>query len=233
MEEIIRNGLQEAGIPAPEEGPALLAAYGELLLEANRTTNLTAIREPEAAAKLHFLDCAALLSMADFGGKSVIDVGSGAGFPGIVLRVLQPELTLTTVDSVGKKTDFVRSACDALGIDGVTCLRGRVEELPALRERFDLAVSRAVAALNVLSELCLPLVKPGGLFLAMKGPDCEAEVSEAGPAIEKLGGTLSEIRRYTIPGTDVTHAVVIIKKTKRTPPQYPRRYALITKKPIR
>lgn len=233
MEEIIRSGLAEAGIPAPEGAVELLCRYGDLLLEANRTTNLTAIRDPASAARLHFLDCAELLPLAELGGKSVIDVGTGAGFPGIVLRILQPDIRLTTLDSVRRKTDFVRRACTELGLADVTCLWGRAEELPALRESFDAAVSRAVAALDILAELCLPLVKPGGLFLAMKGPACDEEVQTALPAIGKLGGRLRTVARYTIPGTDVTHAAVIVEKEKNTPPQFPRRYALITKKPIR
>mgnify|MGYP002856261341 CR=1 FL=1 len=233
MEEILRQGLADMGIDAPAGAAELLRAYGERLLEANRTTNLTAIREPEGVARLHFLDSAALLNAADFSGKRVVDIGSGAGFPGVPLRVLRPDMRLTCVDSVGKKMDFVRDACAALGLEDVTCLWGRVEELPALRETFDIAVSRAVAELDVLAELCLPQVKPGGLFIAMKGPDCEAEAARAEFAVKALGGRLREIVRYEIPGTDVTHAAVIAEKVKPTPPQYPRRYAQIKKNPLR
>lgn len=233
MEEILSRGLAALGIDVPPGAVGQLRDYGALLLEKNAITNLTAIREPDAVARLHFLDCAALLTAAVFAGKSVIDVGSGAGFPGVPLRILRPDITLTCVDSVGKKMDFVRESCAALGLEGVTCLWGRVEEHPELRERFDIAVSRAVASLDVLAELCLPQVAPGGLFIAMKGPDCREEVSAAEHAVKALGGRLREIVRYTVPDTDVTHAAVIVEKVKSTPPQYPRRYAQIKKNPLR
>lgn len=233
MEKILREGLAALKIPATEEAVQLLAGYGQKLAETNAVTNLTAIRDPEEVAKLHFLDCAAILREADFAGKRVIDVGSGAGFPGIPLRILQSDIRLTTIDSVGKKVDFVKSACVALGLENVECLWGRVEELPQLRESFDIAVSRAVAELDILAELSLPQVKVGGLFIAMKGPACQEEVGRAEFAIKALGGRVREIRRYDIPGTDVTHAAVIVEKVKATPPQYPRRYAQMKKKPLR
>lgn len=233
MEQILKNGLPALGVPASEDAVAALCGYGRLLLTANETTNLTAIRTPAEAARLHFLDSAALLPLADFAGKRVIDVGSGAGFPGAVLKILQPDIALTTIDGVGKKVEFVKGACQSLGLTNVDCLWGRVEELPALRESFDIAVSRAVAQLDILAELCLPLVEVGGLFIAMKGPDCDAEAAEAAFAIKALGGRLRRIERYTIPDTDVTHAAVIVEKVKPTPPQYPRRYAQIKKKPLR
>ena len=232
MEEILRSGLAELGIAAPDEAVRVLRDYGERLLEKNQSVNLTAIRDPEGVARLHFLDCAALLGMAEFSGRRVIDIGSGAGFPGVPLKALCPAMRLTMVDGVGKKMDFVREACGAVGLEA-ECLWGRVEEMPALREGFDIAVSRAVAELDVLAELCLPQVKAGGLFIAMKGPDCEEEVSRAEFAVKALGGWIREIRRYTVPGTDVTHAAVIAEKRKPTPPQYPRRYAQIKKNPLR
>ena len=232
MENILREGLAALGVPADEGQIGQMAAYGRLLLRANETTNLTAIREPEAAARLHFLDSAALLTVADFAGKAVADVGSGAGFPGVPLRILRPDVRLTCLDSVGKKMDFVRAACREVGLEDVTCLWGRAEELPALRETFDVAVSRAVAELPLLAELCLPLVRPGGLFLAMKNPDCDDEAARAAFAVKALGGRMREIRRYTVPGTDTVHAVVAIEKVRPTPPQYPRRWAQIKKKPL-
>ena len=231
MEQIIKQGLETLGLDG--EKAAAMAAYGRLLAETNAVTNLTAITEPQAMARLHFLDCAAILTMADFAGKKVADVGSGAGFPGVPLRILQPDIRLTVMDSVGKKVDFIRESCEALGLDGVTCLWGRAEEMGQLRESFDIVTSRAVAELDVLAELCLPLASVGGLFIAMKGPDCDTEVSQADFAIRALGGRIRRIQRYTIPGTDVTHAAVIVEKVKATPPQYPRRYAQIKKKPLK
>lgn len=233
MENILREGLKALCIPATEETIGLLKGYGEELLRVNAVTNLTAIRNETEVARLHFLDCAALLKAVDFSGRQVIDVGSGAGFPGVPLRILQPDIWLTTIDSVGKKVDFVDSTCKSLGLGDVNCIWGRVEEHPELREGFDIAVSRAVAELDVLAELSLPQVKVGGLFLAMKGPNCEEEVARAEFAIKALGGRIREIWRYTIPDSDVTHAAVIVEKAKATPPQYPRRYAQIKKKPLR
>ena len=232
MEEILRRGLAELALDVPEGAIAGMCAYGALLLEKNEVVNLTAIRDPEGVARLHFLDCAALLKTVELGGKRVLDVGSGAGFPGVPLKLLCPTAELTMVDSVGKKMDFVREACAAIGLEA-ECRWGRIEEMPELRESFDAAVSRAVAELDVLAELCLPQVKTGGLFVAMKGPDCEDEVERSDFAIRTMGGRVREIVRYAVPGTDVIHSAVIVEKRKPTPPQYPRRYAQMKKKPLR
>ncbi len=233
MDEIIRDGLAALGVAASEEQVRTMAGYGQMLLRANETTNLTAIRDPAAAARLHFLDSAALLTVADFSGnRAVADVGSGAGFPGVPLRILCPDIKLTCLDSVGKKMDFVRESCAALGLEDVQCIWGRAEEQPQLRERFNIVTSRAVAELHLLAELCLPLVKVGGLFLAMKNPDCGEEAARGDFAVRTLGGRIREIRRYEVPGADVTHAVVVVEKIKPTPEQYPRRWAQIKKKPL-
>ena len=231
MEEMIGEGLSALGIEAPAGALEGLRAYAERVLERNESVNLTAIRTPEEAARLHILDSASLLTCADFQGKAVVDVGTGAGFPGVPLALLVPDLRLTAVDSVGKKAEFVRETCLELGIPAEV-LWGRAEELTDRRESYDIAVSRAVAELNVLAELCLPLVRVGGVFLAMKGPDCEEEAERAAPAIRTLGGELRDITRCVIPGTDIVHAVVIIGKTRPTPSGYPRRYAQIKKRPI-
>ena len=232
MEDILREGLAALGVAATQQQIMTLAEYGRRMLAVNEVTNLTAIRDPAEAARLHFLDSAALLTAADFSGKTVADVGSGAGFPGVPLRVLRPDMRLTCLDSVGKKMDFVRQTCADLGLGDVSCLWGRAEEMPQLRERFDIAVSRAVAELPLLAELCLPLVKPGGLFLAMKKPDCDQETARGDFAVRTLGGRIREIRRYALPGTEVVHAVVVVEKIKPTPAQYPRRWAQIKKKPL-
>ncbi len=232
MEKIISEGLRAMGIAATPAQVGAMAAYGALLMKANETTNLTAIRDPAAAARLHFLDSAALLNVADFAGKTVADVGSGGGFPGVPIRILRPDVRLTVIDSVGKKMDFVRDACARLGMGDVQCLWGRAEELSDLRETFDIVTGRAVAELYLLAELCLPLTKVGGLFLAMKKPDCEEEVSQADFAVRALGGRVREVRRYEVPGTDTVHGAVVIEKVKPTPSQYPRRWAQMKKKPL-
>lgn len=233
MEKILRDGLAALGLSPSEEAVQSLCRYGALLLGKNAVTNLTAIRDEAGVARLHFLDCAALLTLADFAGRRVLDVGSGAGFPGVPLGVLRPDIRLTMVDSVKKKMDFVSEACGALGLENVTCLWGRVEELPQLRESFDIVVSRAVSQIDELAELCIPQIAVGGFFIAMKGPDCEEEVSRGEFAVKTMGGRVREICRYDIPGTDVTHAAVVVEKIKPTPPQYPRRWVQIRKKPLR
>lgn len=227
MEKILR-----AHLNAPEEVLQSFLRYGELLKETNAVTNLTAIRDDAGIARLHFLDSVCLRAYADFSGKRVIDIGTGAGFPGLPLRLMQPDMRLTLLDSNNKKVDFLQNVCRELAPD-VQCLWGRAEEMAQLRGQYDIAVSRAVAELELLAELCLPQVKVGGQFLAMKKPDCDDEVRRADFAIRALGGRVRAIERYTVPGTDVEHAVVIVDKLKSTPPQYPRRWAQIKKKPLK
>lgn len=236
MEDRIKSGLEVLGIPLPSPNvPQKLAKYGQLLLEKNQVMNLTAITDPALVADLHFLDSAAVLGAADFKGKSVIDVGTGAGFPGLPLRVLEPSIALTLLDSLGKRVDWLREVAQTLGAADVTCIHARAEEQalkPGFRDGFDLAVSRAVADLRLLSELCLPYVKVGGRFLALKSTRSDEELSAAIPSIRLLGGKVLAPYDYTIPGTDVTHRVIIIEKTAPTPKGYPRRWAKIQKSPL-
>ncbi|MEG1632656.1 MAG: 16S rRNA (guanine(527)-N(7))-methyltransferase RsmG [Oscillospiraceae bacterium] len=233
MEEILTAGLGELGLTADAGKLAAFRRYYDRLTETNAVMNLTAIEGEENTARLHFLDCCALAGAAELGGKSVVDVGTGAGFPGLPLKIIEPTIALTLIDSQEKRVDFLRSTCAALGMDRVSFVSARAEDAPAeLRGSFDVAVSRAVARLNVLAELCLPLVRVGGLFIAMKGPDCDEEISEAASALTELGAELSGVFRYSVPGTDISHAAVIIKKIAETPEKYPRRWARITKRPL-
>ena len=231
----IRRGLDALGVRSPQNGPALLAQYGALLLEQNQVMNLTAITDPDQVTDLHFLDSAALLAYTDFSTKTVIDVGTGAGFPGVPLRILEPSLSLTLLDSLGKRVHWLESVCETLGLDGVTCLHARAEEQalrPGFRDGFDIAVSRAVASLEVLTELCLPYVKVGGLFLAMKSVDAREELDRAGRCVSKLGGQLLPAWDYAIPGAGVTHRLIPIRKVSPTPKGFPRRWAKIQKSPL-
>lgn len=233
MEEILKGGFAELGIGAAEDACGRFRTYYERLAEVGSVMNLTAIEGEEPVARLHFLDSAALLGFADFGGARVIDVGTGAGFPGLPLAILRPDAEFTLLDSQQKRIDFLSDTAERLGLRNVEVVCMRAEEAPKERRgAYDIAVSRAVARLNVLCELCLPFVKAGGLFISMKAADCAAEVAEAANAIKTLGGAEPEIRTYGIPGTDVTRAAVLIRKVAETPDKYPRRWAKISKQPL-
>jgi len=231
MEQLLRSGLSTLGLPA--DGVPALLRYAELLVEKNKVMNLTAITEPADIAALHFLDSVALLKEVDFRNKTVADVGTGAGFPGLPLRIVEPTIHLTLLDSLNKRIDFLKEVCADLTLSDVTCVHGRAEEFAAgHRGTFDIVTSRAVANLQMLSELCLPLVKPGGYFLAMKSVDSDGEIAAAQNAVKLLGGTVEETRDYAIPGTSVRHRLVFIKKTGETPKKYPRTFAKIKKNPL-
>ena len=233
LEQILRQGLEARGITADEEALRRFRIYYDNLDKYNQVMNLTAITGEEDAARLHFLDCAALLEASDLRGKSLIDVGTGAGFPGLVLKILCPELELTLLDSLDKRLGFLRDTCEKLGFEDVALVHARAEEMPeGFRERFDCAAARAVARLNVLCELCLPYVKPGGVFIAMKGPELDAELKEAYVALKTLGGTAERQIAYTIPGTELRHCAAVIRKSAPTPKKYPRRWAQIKNKPL-
>lgn len=232
MEQILREGLCALSLPAEAAKP--LAEFAARLLEKNQVMNLTAITDPADVARLHLLDCAALLNIVPFKGKSVVDVGTGAGFPGMPLRILEPDFDLTLLDSLGKRITWLEEVCQDMGLQRVSAVHARAEEFAAdHREQYDLATSRAVAQLNILCELALPLVKVGGHFLAMKAVDSDMEIDAARGAIGQLGGKIAGIQDYTIPGTDITHRLVIIEKVKPTPAQFPRAFAKIKKSPLK
>lgn len=233
MDKILREGFIKLGIAADETALKRYNTYYEYLEERNAVMNLTAISGKEDVARLHFLDCAALLNFCDLRGKSLVDVGTGAGFPGLALKIAEPTISLTMLDSLNKRIDFLSETCEKLGFSDVACIHARAEEAPAeLRGAFDVVTSRAVARLNTLCELCLPFLKVGGTFIAMKGPDCMQEIEEAENAMALLGARLINTESYTIPGTDITHSVVIIEKIKPTHPKYPRKWAQIKKQPL-
>ena len=231
MEATLRQGL--TALELPLENVSNFLRYGELLIEKNKVMNLTAITEPRDVATLHFLDCAALAHLYDFQGKTVADVGTGAGFPGVPLKLVEPSIQLTLLDSLNKRIDFLKEVCADLGLSGVECVHGRAEEFAAEhREGFDIVTSRAVANLQMLSELCLPLVKEGGAFLSMKSVESEEEINAAKKAIATLGGRIETCVDYAIPGTAVSHRLVVIRKVGPTPKKYPRAFAKIKKAPL-
>ena len=228
------NGLD--GLLSDERAGAL-TSFALRLAEENEKYNLTALTTPDDMILRHFADCAALISHLPDRGK-VLDVGCGAGFPSLVLAILCPTLSVTALDATEKKVRFVCETADLLGLDNLSTLTGRAEILAAkgneLRESFDVVTARAVARLPVLSELCLPFVSVGGVFLAMKGPAAEREAEEAARAIPQLGGRLEGVLSRTLrdDAETLTHAAVKIAKVKNTPPEYPRSYARILKKPL-
>ena len=196
------------GVPLTAAQAEQLCDFGARLLEQNRVMNLTAITEPQAVAKLHFADCLALLRIVPFSGKRVIDVGCGAGFPGVPLKLGEPDMGVPA-----------------------QCVCSRAEDYAAkAREQYDIATSRAVARLNILAELCLPFVKPGGYFLAMKAAAAAEELEEAKRGIAKLGGRVEKTETYDIDGAP--RCVIVIRKERPTPPAYPRRYAKIKQSPL-
>ena len=233
MQQILKDGFEALGLPFTEEMSERFQKYYEHLTEKNSVMNLTAITGEDDTARLHFLDCAALCSVYDFAGASVIDVGTGAGFPGLPLKIVEPTISLALLDSHKKRMAFLEETCRMLKLKDVNCISERAEETTSdIGGSFDIAVSRAVARLNILCELCLPFVHVGGVFIAMKGPDCAQELAEASKAILILGGKAQEIKKYTIPGTDIVHSVVIIEKIKPTPSEYPRQFGKIKKAPL-
>ena len=237
MRDIIAAGLDALSLTSqvPGNSPELLEEYGRLLLEKNQVMNLTAITQPDQVARLHMLDCAALLNCADFQGKTLIDVGTGAGFPGLPLKILVPSLEVTLLDSLNKRLDWLDEVCSSLSLTGIRTLHARAEEqaqVKGFRDSFDLATARAVADLRLLAELCLPYVKVGGLFLAMKSVDSDGEIEGAARAVKMMGGRVRDRVDYTIPGSGVTHRIVVIEKVAPTLKGYPRRWAKIQKDPL-
>lgn len=233
LEEYMERGLSQWGIVCTEKMLLQLRQYYSMLEDTNKVMNLTAIEGEEDTAQLHFMDCASILLEGELGDQSVADIGTGAGFPGVVLKILSPEIRLTLIDSLDKRIRFLGEVCERLELKDTVCLHARAEELPKeMRGHFDLVTSRAVARLSVLSELCLPYTRQGGRFISMKGPDCQEETEEASNAIRKLGGKPARIRAYHIPETDIQHSLVIIGKDGITSSQYPRRWAQIKKNPL-
>lgn len=232
MKQALTAGLPQLSRNLSDTQLNTLCQFGDELLSKNQVMNLTAITEPQQVAQLHFLDCIALLGAANFYGKSVIDVGCGAGFPGVPLKVAEPSIRLTLLDSLKKRMDWLGQVLPQLEIE-VQCVSARAEEYALEhREQYDIAVSRAVARLTMLAELCLPLVRVGGQFIAMKSADSDEEISQAAHAISLLGGKVARIWDYAVPGTDAVHRAVVISKVKATPKPYPRRFAKIKQQPL-
>lgn len=236
MQTLARNAQELFNLYLSPAQLAALSAYEKELLYWNERISLTAIRDSEGIRTKHFLDSfSCVLAWADAPPKTLVDVGSGAGFPGIPLKIIYPHLQLTLVESVGKKADFCQRIVDTLQLDGVRVIRTRAEKLgqdPAHRERYDWAVARAVAKLPVLSEYLLPLVKVGGTMLAQKGERGLAETQDAENALKILGGNLRQVIPVTLPGVVEERYLVLADKISRTPAAYPRREGIPAKRAL-
>ena len=236
MENLKQDTKDLIGITLTSYQLSLLEEYEQELDKWNERYSLTAIHEPEKVRVKHFLDSfSPMLVMKSTPVKKIIDIGTGAGFPGIPLKILLPDTDVVLVDSVNKKTDFCQHIIDHLNLDGITAIHDRVENLARdvkFREQFDWAVARAVAQLATLSEYMLPFVKVGGRMLAMKGDQGPVETQKADPAISILGGEIQQVKRLTLPGVTEDRYLITIQKIATTPEKYPRRVGVPSKKPL-
>ena len=231
MLKTLKEGLPQLGLDLSDEICQRLCGFGRAMVKQNEVMNLTGITEDAPVAKLHLLDSLTVLACADLKGKSIIDVGCGAGFPGVPVAIASPNAKVTLLDSLAKRMNWLEMAVPALGVKNAEFITARAEEaVTTRRESYDYATSRAVARLNILLELTAPYVKVGGAVLAMKGAAAREELEEARSAISKLGLKLEEVREFPIDGT--AHAVIVLRKVSPTPAKYPRRFAKIKQNPL-
>ena len=229
--------LKEWNLQLSEEQLAQLETYYEMLVEKNKVMNLTAITEYEDVLKKHFLDSLALSRIVNLKEKKVklLDMGTGAGFPGIPLKIVFPDLEITLMDSLNKRIVFLQEVIKELGLTGITAIHGRAEEAALkseYREKYDFCVSRAVARLVSLTEFCLPFVKQGGSFIPYKSGEIKEELQEAKFAIRELGGEYKTTYEYILPNSDIQRTLIQIKKVKQTPKKYPRAGGKPLKQPL-
>ncbi|SHJ27360.1 16S rRNA (guanine(527)-N(7))-methyltransferase RsmG [Lutispora thermophila] len=235
--DMLRNGFKELDIDINEEKLSRLLEFKDILLEWNEKINLTSITDEEEIFIKHFMDSATCLSTGLIkSGDKIIDIGTGAGFPGLVLKILKEDVNMTLLDSLNKRIIYLKEATDKLALDKVELIHGRAEEYGAkkgYREEFDIAVSRAVAPLNVLLEYCMPFVKLGGYFICQKGPSYQEELQDGRKAMEILGGELDKVEEHLLPFSDIRHYIIIIKKVRNTPTKYPRKPGKPSSNPLK
>lgn len=235
--DIMKVACEKEGLSFDDKKYEQFMVYKDLIKEWNEKINLTAITEDEEIVKKHFIDSIKCFKFdAVKEASNLIDVGTGAGFPGIPIGVMRPEMNIVLLDSLNKRINFLNLVCEKLQLKNIKAIHGRAEDFArekGYREKFDVAISRAVANMAVLSELCIPYVKVNGFFVALKGPSIDEELSEAKNAISVLGGKLKEIIKVEIEDSDLRHNLVIVKKEKGTSNIYPRKAGSITKKPLK
>ena len=233
---LFKKDLKELNIILNEIQLCQFMRYYELLVEWNQVMNLTAITDFDEVLKKHFIDSLSLVkAYSDFSSKSLIDIGTGAGFPGVPLKIAFPELKVTLLDSLNKRVNFLQTVIDELGLEDIEALHGRAEDYSKkemLREKFDLCVSRAVANLSTLSEYCIPYVKVGGSFISYKSGKISEEIDEAKKAISIFGGKIENQVEFMIPDSDIYRNLIVIDKIEKTPNKYPRKAGVPAKNPI-
>ena len=237
---LFEKGLDQLKIQLTQEQKEQFIKYYEYLIEKNKVMNLTAITDYEEVLLKHFLDSLSLVKVQDFipeklSGKTVIDIGTGAGFPGIPLKIAFPELGIVLLDSLNKRINFLDEVIEMLQLRKIEAVHGRAEDYARqkeFRENFDFCVSRAVANLSTLSEYCLPFVKQGGYFISYKSGKIEEELSNAENAVKVLGGNVKEVVKFSLMDTDMDRSFVVVEKKKTTPKRYPRKAGLPSKEPI-
>lgn len=238
-QEQIQKRFGEAGLPLSDTQAGQFAAYAQLLVQWNEKMNLTSITDFGEIVEKHFLDSLAVginpVLPADVWTGSLVDVGTGAGFPGIPLKIFYPDLKVTLLDSLNKRIGFLNQVIQDLGLKKITAVHGRAEDLarePRFREQFGLCVSRAVAALPVLAEYCLPFVRRGGFLVAYKSGTVEEELEKGAKAVKVLGGSIQKTEKFVLPGTDFSRSLVLIRKVDNTPRKYPRKAGTPAKQPL-
>ena len=232
MKKTLAESLPGLGLELPEAIQDRLCAFGHAMVKQNEVMNLTGITEPDQVAKLHLIDSLTVLKCGDLKGKSLIDVGCGAGFPGVPTAIACPEAKVTLLDSLAKRMNWLETVLPQLGVQNAECVTARAEEAIATRrESYDYATSRAVARLNILLELTAPYVKVGGAVLALKGSAAREELEEAKSAVSKLGLQVEAVKDFTV-DQDTVHTVIVLRKVRPTPAKFPRRYAKIKQAPL-
>lgn len=233
---ILTEGAAKLGLTLSEYQVNQLVKYKDLLLEWNEKMNLTAITDEKEVMIKHFLDALSCATVGQINENAkIIDVGTGAGFPGIPLKIYFPNVTLTLLDSLNKRINFLKTVCESIGLKNIQFVHGRAEDFginKQHREQYDIAVARAVAELNVLSEYCLPFVRVGGYFVCQKGPSIHEEIERGKKAIEALGGRIVDRKDVVLPFSEITHNIVIIEKVKNTPTKFPRKAGTPSKNPL-
>lgn len=235
--ELLNKACANEGLEFDEDKYNKLMQYKDLVIEWNEKINLTAITEEEEFIKKHFIDSIKVFRSSELkDSKKIIDIGTGAGFPGIPIKIINPDIEVVLLDSLNKRVNFLNEVINKLQLKGVTAIHGRAEDFARekkYREAFDAAVSRAVANMAVLSELCIPYVKLNGHFIALKGPAVDEEIQEGLKAVTTLGGVVEKVIEVEVEDTDLNHNLVIVKKIKETPKIYPRKAGTASKKPIK